>query len=235
MADLSSSRVFGTLKVSHGMYGDVHPDTITFDSGTTLKAEAGATYITHQSHASTGGFRFNNSSGSLKGYIYQDSGGFGLLNSSGQWGFRTNGSTSYICYGGSTKIATTSTGCTVTGVMYSSGDVTGFSDIRLKEKIEKLDNPIERLFQFSGNTFWRKDLEMWQTGLLAQEVEAAIPHSIHETEEGIKGVAIMAPVALLVEVCKDQQRQIDELKRQTRPWYIKLKERFQCLKQKIQN
>lgn len=233
MANLSSSRVYGTLKVSAGTYGDIYPETITFDNGCKMLAAAGETYITTKSINTSGGLKFENSSGTLKGYLYEDSGGFGLLNSSGQWGFRTNGSTSYVCYGGSAKITTTSTGCTITGIMYSSGDVTGFSDIKLKSDIELLDRPIERLFRFSGNTFWRKDLNAWQTGMIAQEVEEAIPHSVHENEDGIKGVAIMAPIALLVEVCKEQQRQIDELKLQVRPWYIKMKEDIICLKNKL--
>ena len=50
-------------------------------------------------------------------------------------------------------------------------------------------------------------------GLIAQEVEEVIPEVVKDLPEGKKAVAYQNIIGLLIEAIKDQQKQIDELKR----------------------
>jgi len=51
-----------------------------------------------------------------------------------------------------------------------------------------------------------------QVGLVAQEVREVVPQAVVEAEEGYLAVDYARLVPLLIEVVKEQQRQIDELK-----------------------
>ena len=65
---------------------------------------------------------------------------------------------------------------------------------------------------------WKNIIELKKTGdhclgLIAQEVEKVIPQVVYEDVHGVKSIAYQNIVALLIEAVKDQQQQIDELKR----------------------
>ena len=57
-----------------------------------------------------------------------------------------------------------------------------------------------------------RKLEIIVLGVIAQEVEKIVPDVVYEDALGVKSVAYMNMVALLIEAVKDQQKQIDELK-----------------------
>lgn len=122
-------------------------------------------------------------------------------------------------YNGSQKIATTSTGVTVTG------DLNSTSDIRYKKNIEKIDNAVDKVKALRGVTFdWDNDafaenestkkpnFTERATGVIAQEVEKVLPEAVRTNEEtGFKNVAYGNMVGLLIEAIKEQQTQIDAL------------------------
>ena len=65
-----------------------------------------------------------------------------------------------------------------------------------------------------GVTYNRIDLDgKRQAGVIAQDVEKVLPEVVHTDENGIKSVAYGNMIGLLIEAIKEQQRQIDELKR----------------------
>jgi hypothetical protein len=101
------------------------------------------------------------------------------------------------------------------GNMTAAGNVTAYSDIRLKDNIEVIPNALEKVNQIRGVTFTRNDQENKEarhTGVIAQEVEKVLPEVISEDNLGIKNVAYGNMVGLLIEAMKEQQKQIDELK-----------------------
>ena len=103
----------------------------------------------------------------------------------------------------------------MSGNMTVAGDVTAFSDIRLKENIEIIPNAIEKVKQIRGITFTRNDhddKDTRHTGVIAQEVEKVLPEVVSEDNEGVKNVAYGNMVGLLIEAMKEQQEQIEELK-----------------------
>jgi len=103
------------------------------------------------------------------------------------------------------------------GNLTTAGNVTAYSDIRLKENIKVIPNALAKVQKIRGVTFTRNDTddaEMLHAGVIAQEVEAVLPEVVSEDASGIKNVAYGNMVALLIEAIKEQQTQIDELKAQ---------------------
>ena len=112
---------------------------------------------------------------------------------------------------------------TISGsLINSSGDVVAFnaSDERLKDNIEIIKEPIEKIQQLRGveyqwnglqNTYPSGSLD---SGIIAQDVQKVLPQLVKERGDGYLGVRQERLVGLLVESIKDQQEQINELKLQ---------------------
>jgi len=103
----------------------------------------------------------------------------------------------------------------VEGSITASGNITAFSDKRLKEEIRPIDSPLEKVQKISGNTYSRNDLgdpHRRYAGVIAQEIEAVLPEAISETMRGIKTVDYSGVIALLVESVKELKSEVDELK-----------------------
>jgi hypothetical protein len=101
-----------------------------------------------------------------------------------------------------------------TGI-WARGDVTAYSDIRVKDNIKVIDNPLERLKKVRGVTFTRIDLddkEKRYAGVIAQEMIEALPEVVTENTEGHLSVSYGNSVSLIIECIKEQQIQIEELK-----------------------
>ena len=111
------------------------------------------------------------------------------------------------------------------GNMVAAGDVTAYSDPRLKENFQRVENPIELLQQLDGGTFtWKSGIAHTEIkagkkdyGILADQVEKVMPEivkdSIEIEGEVYKTVAYEKLVPVLIEAIKDLQKQIDELKK----------------------
>lgn len=104
------------------------------------------------------------------------------------------------------------------GNLVATGDVTAYSDERLKENIETIPDALYKVGQLNGYTFNRIDVEERHTGLIAQEVLEVLPEAVmggptEDDPDGKYSVAYGNMVGLLVQAIKEQQEQIDELKR----------------------
>lgn len=106
--------------------------------------------------------------------------------------------------------------------IWTSGNVTAYSDIAVKRNLVKIPNALEKVRSINGYTYERtdyvKDEEdpnapdiLRQAGVVAQEVEKVLPEVV-SGPEGNKAVAYGNIVALLIEAIKEQQNQIEELK-----------------------
>ena len=112
------------------------------------------------------------------------------------------------------------------GLIRAENDVIAFatSDRRLKENILPILNALDKVKQIQGVTFdWipltkeqRKILhgnEGHDIGVIAQEIEAILPELVTTRDNGYKAVKYEKIVALLIEAIKEQQGEIDELRR----------------------
>jgi hypothetical protein len=136
---------------------------------------------------------------------------------------------------GATTTAALSTGAlTVSGAITATGEITAYSsDNRLKTNIESIANAVDKLKQLNGVTYnWNAlantygfDTTVKQAGLLAQEVQAVLPEAVKpapfdinehgNSRSGENYITIQYEklIPLLVEAIKEQQTQIDQLKK----------------------
>jgi hypothetical protein len=102
----------------------------------------------------------------------------------------------------------------VAGSILASGNVTAYSDIRVKDNVESIEGAIGKLNQIRGVTYTRTDLDDKQrrfAGVIAQEIEQVLPEAVFDNGR-VKAVDYNATIALLIEAVKEQQGQINELK-----------------------
>jgi hypothetical protein len=122
---------------------------------------------------------------------------------------------------------------TTTGLIRATNDVVAYySDIRLKENIELIDNAVDKVLKLRGVTYNNNGLakalgfneEGRFVGVLAQDVKEVLPEAIRIAPFDADGdgksvsgndymtVQYEKMVALLIEAIKEQQSQINELK-----------------------
>jgi hypothetical protein len=137
------------------------------------------------------------------------------------------GQTGAIQTTGSVNIGTGALGVNVTpsataGRIDASNDIVAYStsDKRLKENIKPIENALEKVKSLTGVEFdWiegTKDVHGYEghdVGVIAQEVQAVLPEAIRTNESGYLSVRYEKIIGLLVEAMKEQQKEIDELKK----------------------
>ena len=140
-----------------------------------------------------------------RGYVYADtSNRIGFLNNSRNWSFKVDSS----------------------GNATATGNVTAYSDIRLKSNIEPLINSLDTVCQLQGVKYIRKSTGKTEIGFVAQDVKKVVPELVEivdsRTEsskgmsEGIEDLHVMKyqnTVALLVEAIKELKAEVEELKK----------------------
>ena len=99
-----------------------------------------------------------------------------------------------------------------TGSFTATGDITAYSDERLKRNIETISNPIDLVNCLRGVNFEKDGRH--STGVIAQEVEEFLPEVVHTNAEGMKSVAYGNIAGLLIEAIKEQQQTIENLQKQ---------------------
>lgn len=102
--------------------------------------------------------------------------------------------------------------CDDSGNWTSVGEVTAYSDERLKTDIKTIENAVDIVKQLRGVTYNKGGKP--GLGVIAQEVEEVLPVIVktENDEMGTKSVAYGNMVGVLIEAFKEQQKQIDELK-----------------------
>ena len=120
-----------------------------------------------------------------------------------------------------TASSSTTTGAiVVTGGIGVSGRVTTTqlvetSSIELKENVNPILDALNSIMQLTGVIYDRKDkTSINEPGLIAEEVNKILPNLVTKDDNGNPyGIQYTKLVAYLIEAVKDQQHQIDELKK----------------------
>ena len=112
------------------------------------------------------------------------------------------------------------------GNVIANGNITAYgnaSDIKLKENVEVIENPVDKIKQLKGVTFNYKKDGSKSTGLIAQDLEKVLPEAVYTSEtidndeingeesEEFLAIRYGNTVGLLVEAIKEQQEQIEAL------------------------
>lgn len=108
---------------------------------------------------------------------------------------------------------------TVGGTITATGDIVSdcSSDERLKDNISVILNPIDKIKQIKGVEFdWNNKQSTFKghdIGVIAQDIEKVLPELVNTRDNGYKAVKYDKLTALLIEAIKQQQEEIEELKK----------------------
>jgi hypothetical protein len=184
-----SNTVTGTINNAVGV--KVTDSSLT--AGQTLNNQAGV-WISGFAAAT-------NNTGLLMGQSTIPTGNFGIYNAStnnnyfaGNVGIGTTGPTSLLHVNGAALATAWNTS----------------SDIRLKENVKEIENPLDKILQLRGVEFdWRADVKAptkhdqpHDIGVIAQEVEKVFPEAVTTPEKGYKSVAYSKLIAPVIEAVK---------------------------------
>lgn len=94
------------------------------------------------------------------------------------------------------------------GNFTASGNVTAYSDERLKDNIDTITGGLDKVLKMRG-VMYDKDGKR-ETGVIAQEIREVLPEAVHDDGEYLS-VAYGNLVGVLIESIKDLKREIREL------------------------
>jgi hypothetical protein len=102
----------------------------------------------------------------------------------------------------------------MSGNMTVAGDVTAYSDARVKTNVHTIENALEKVLALRGVSYTRTDSEDKKTkiGVIAQETLPIVPEVVNQDNDGMFNVSYGNFGGLFIEAFKEQQRQIEELK-----------------------
>ena len=99
----------------------------------------------------------------------------------------------------------------VSGAITASGNITAFSDARLKENVETIEGALDKVSQMRG-VMYDKDGERG-TGVIAQEMQQVMPEVVMDSGRGdYLSVAYGNIVGVLIEAIKELKAELDEYK-----------------------
>ena len=101
---------------------------------------------------------------------------------------------------------------TVSNDLTVSGDVVISSDARLKSNIVSLGSTLPKLLQIDGKSYEMKGKQ--KIGVLAQEIQEVFPELVSEDDNEMLAVNYQGLVPVLINALKEQQNEIDRLKKQ---------------------
>ena len=105
------------------------------------------------------------------------------------------------------------TGQTTAADLYVYGNVTAYSDERLKTDIETIPEALAKVEQMNGVTFAKTNEEEARrhTGVIAQEVLAVLPEAVHMGDDGFYSVAYGNLAGLFIQAIKELNAKVDAL------------------------
>ena len=104
-------------------------------------------------------------------------------------------------------------GNNLSGSFTATGNITAFSDERLKENIETIEGALDKVSQMRGVTYkYKSELNDCQrgTGVIAQEIQQVMPEVVEEGE--YLSVAYGNLVGVLIEAVKELKAELDQCK-----------------------
>jgi hypothetical protein len=103
---------------------------------------------------------------------------------------------------------------TINGALTATGNITAYSDERIKENIQEIPNALDAVDAIRGVSYTRTDTKEDSVGVIAQEVEALFPELISEHKDGIKSVNYNGLIGVLFSAVKELSTKVKELESQ---------------------
>ena len=98
----------------------------------------------------------------------------------------------------------------VSGTITAGGNITAFSDERLKHEVMTIPDALEKVMLIRGVTYYRDNRMFREMGVIAQEVERVAPEVVTDVR-GLKAVAYGNLVGLLIEAIKELSDKVERL------------------------
>ena len=103
----------------------------------------------------------------------------------------------------------------------SSNGVLLTSDAKFKKNLLPINDSLEKVLGMKGLSYeWKTDEYIEKSfpegrhyGVIAQQIEKVLPEVVNTAPDGTKAVAYTEIIPVLIEAIKEQQKQIDELKK----------------------
>ena len=126
-----------------------------------------------------------------------------------QWLVDTSGDMKWQAYsGGSWQDELTLSNA---GNLTATGNVTAYSDARLKTDIKTIDNALDKVTKLRGVSYKKLDTQAQEIGVIAQEVQNVVPEVVHDG--AYLSVAYGNLVGLLIEAVKELKTELDTHKK----------------------
>jgi len=102
------------------------------------------------------------------------------------------------------------------GSSVNAYNFTAMSDVILKTNIQALNSTLDKVVQLNGFSYnWKEATNKGtQIGFIAQDIEQQFPELVTTLDNGYKSVNYLGMTAVLLQAIKEQQAEIDALKRQ---------------------
>jgi hypothetical protein len=99
----------------------------------------------------------------------------------------------------------------MSGNMTVAGDVTAYSDARVKENVHTVDNALSKVLSLRGVYYNRTDSDdkKRKIGVIAQETLTVIPEVVNQDNDGMYNVSYGNLGGLFIEAFKEQQKKIE--------------------------
>ena len=94
-----------------------------------------------------------------------------------------------------------------------TGDIVVSSDARLKANIASLGTTLAKLLQIDGKTYTMKKDGKQKIGVLAQDIQKVFPELVTTDDKDMLAVNYQGLVPVLINALKEQQSEINELKK----------------------
>jgi hypothetical protein len=131
---------------------------------------------------------YMNDSNHVNRAIHCDGNRIGFLTQAGSWGTYCDGNGNWVAV----------------------GDVTAFSDARLKDNVQTINGALDKVLSMRGVTFDKGGQR--GTGVIAQEIQEVMPEVVMQNDEYLS-VAYGNLVGVLIEAVKDLKSEIENLKK----------------------
>ena len=165
-----------------------------------------------------GVIRTSTGNGSIQNLKLQNGDSFAILSASADGTLSVSSSSGYVGYHGSDS----GYGLNLpNSTLHNKGAIRAnsyetYSSIRFKENIKPIENAVNLVESINGVRYTWKDSNREDIGFIAEHIGKSIPEIVKWEENGLDAIGLdyTRISSILVEAIKDQQKQIDELKKE---------------------
>ncbi len=216
----------GTMYVSRSTYGGGTEYTVvdtgnissyTAGNANSISAAVGGTYTwtgVNYFRTNNGGYCGSLSNASLQAYSDSNNSAYMSFHKGGQYAVNMGLDADSVLRIGGWSAAANRWQLDMSGNMTVAGDVTAYSDARVKENVVTVEDALDRVQKMRGVFYNRTDSDdkKRKVGVIAQEMMEVLPEVVNQDNAGMYNVSYGNVVGVLIEAIKEQQQQIEELK-----------------------